>query len=283
MRILFLIILSLMISNHSWAYLTAGKVAVTATSSSSGVPSTSQDSDITDTKGSSVAVGVPVAVTGNVNITGNYQVNGTPISATSNWNQSGSTINYTAGNVGIGSTNPGQVLDVVGTVRASSFVGPSASPYIKFSEQETSGTSGGAGTTGSWQNRILNTKDFDTSSIASLCTGNGSPVATCTAANQMVLPAGTYLVNISSPYAETNATLTRLQNITSGTTLIPGTSEYSLSTVSNQSRSFIVGTITLAVTSALAIQYNIEATGTLGQASSFGTEVYTIAVFNKTS
>ena len=68
MRILFLIILSLMLNGYSWAYLTAGKIAVTATSSSSGVPSTSQDSDITDTKGSSIAVGVPVAVTGNVNI-----------------------------------------------------------------------------------------------------------------------------------------------------------------------------------------------------------------------
>ena len=119
MRVLFLIILSLMLNGYSWAYLTAGKIAVTSTSSSSGVPSTSQDSDITDTKGSSVSVGVPVAVTGNMNITGVYQVNGTPISATSNWNQNGSAINYTAGNVGIGSTNPGQTLDVTGTVRAS--------------------------------------------------------------------------------------------------------------------------------------------------------------------
>jgi hypothetical protein len=111
-----------MFNSSSWAYLTAGKIAVTATSSSSGVPSTSQDSDITDTKGSSVAVGVPVAVTGNVNITGNYQVNGTPISATSNWNQSGSTINYTAGNVGIGSITPGQILDVQGTARMTGSV-----------------------------------------------------------------------------------------------------------------------------------------------------------------
>lgn len=121
MRLLFL--LFLLISTPSWAYLTSGKVAVTQTSSSAGVPSTSQDSDISDTVGTSVSVGVPVGVTGNVNITGVYQVNGTPISATSNWNQIGSTINYTAGNVGIGSITPGQVLDVQGTVRSTNFSG----------------------------------------------------------------------------------------------------------------------------------------------------------------
>lgn len=117
-----LLLLLLLMTSPSWAYLTAGKLAVTATSSSSGVPSTSQDSDIGDVVGTSVSVGVPVAVTGNMNITGTYQVNGTPISSTSNWSQVGNTINYTAGNVGIGSVTPGQKLDVSGTVRSTAFV-----------------------------------------------------------------------------------------------------------------------------------------------------------------
>jgi hypothetical protein len=57
-KILLSLFLSLLMVNPSWAYLTAGKIAVTATSSSSGVSSTSQDSDITDILGTSVTSGV---------------------------------------------------------------------------------------------------------------------------------------------------------------------------------------------------------------------------------
>jgi hypothetical protein len=280
MRVIFLIILSLMLNGYSWAYLTAGKVAVTATSSSSGVSSTSQDSDISDSVGTSVAVGVPVAVTGNVNISGTYQVNGTPISATSNWNQSGSTINYIAGNVGIGSATPGQALDVVGTVRATSFSGPLNSPYVKVTNTQTSGTKGGDTTSGSWLVAVMNTKDNDTASIASLCTANATPVATCTAANQIVLPAGTYRVNITLPfYGGSAGNQTRLYNVTGSAILLNGTDVY----IAGGAPSQIIGQFTLASTSALSVQYEVTTSQVDGQGypSSFGTEVYLTASFEK--
>ena len=55
-------------------------------------------------------------VVGDTNITGTYRVNGSPISATSNWTLSGNDIYYTTGNVGIGTTGPSQKLDVNGNM-----------------------------------------------------------------------------------------------------------------------------------------------------------------------
>lgn len=139
MKILLTLILSLLFTSPIWAYLTATKIAVTATSSSSGVPSTSQDSDVTD-----------IVATGNVGIGstnphGSLDVPGTICfghSCLSAWpaggsqttstnmlfgNGSGAFTNVTGsgttnGNVGIGSTNPGQKLDVGGTVRTTGLI-----------------------------------------------------------------------------------------------------------------------------------------------------------------
>ena len=52
--------------------------------------------------------GYRLDVSGDANITGTYRVNGAPISATSNWTQSGNNIFYTTGNVGIGTIAPSQ-------------------------------------------------------------------------------------------------------------------------------------------------------------------------------
>lgn len=143
-------------------------------------------------------------------------------------------------------------------------------PYIKVSEQQSSGTNGGTATSGSWISRVLNTKDSDTASIASL------------ASNQVTLPAGTYIVNATSPFHATNVSQIRLQNITASTTLLLGTNTQT--NTSTVSFSTIIGIITLASSSAVAIQYQVTGGGSandLGQSGAFGTEIYTVADFIK--
>jgi hypothetical protein len=159
-----------------------------------------------------------------------------------------------------------------------------ALPYIKVSETETSGINGGNATTGNWTARVLNTKDSDTSSIASLCTSNGVPVATCTAANQVVLPAGTYLVKVTSPFCRTSLTQIRLYNVTGAASVLLGESTYGVAGYTCMSDS-LRGVFTLSTPSALSVQYQVSgstANNDLGQPDSFGTEVYTVVDFSKT-
>lgn len=143
-------------------------------------------------------------------------------------------------------------------------------PYIKISETESSGTNGGTATSGSWQNRILNTVDNDTSSISTL------------SSNQIVLPAGTYKVNVVSPFIDVAKCQIRLQNITSGGTLIIGNSLQSGGSVGVTIFGILSGQFTLNITSSLAIQYQCQGSGSntdLGQACGFDKEVYTVAEF----
>lgn len=160
----------------------------------------------------------------------------------------------------------------VGNIPTLSYSNITEFPYVKVSEVQTQGTSAGNSVSGSWITRVLNTTDNDTASISSLAT------------NQLTLPAGTYKISASSPFYNVANAQIRLQNITSSTTLLNGTTEHPGATVNAQCRSFINGRFVLSGTSALAIQYQVSTNGVsngLGQAANFGTEVYTIAEFQK--
>jgi hypothetical protein len=169
--------------------------------------------------------------------------------------------------------NPGVLISTTVPITASNAGNLINIPYVKVSETESSGTSAGASVTGSWITRVLNTKDSDTASIASL----GS--------NLVTLPAGTYLVKATVPFNGTENTQTRLYDTTHSTLLLNGTCVYGTPSTSS-AYSNIIGIITLSSQSALAVQYQCSyaaATNGLGQASSFGTEVYTVAEFKKIS
>lgn len=147
-------------------------------------------------------------------------------------------------------------------------------PYIKCSNTQNSGTNGGTATLGAWRTITLNTKDSDTSSIATL------------ASNQISLPSGTYLVQATNPFVLTGFSSTRLQNITDGSTILNGTPATSNLTNTNSIPSFLKGIFTIAATKTIEYQYqtaNTQATNGLGQAVSFGTEVFAIIEFTKVS
>ena len=146
--------------------------------------------------------------------------------------------------------------------------------YVKASETETSGTNGQTSLSGTatWITVVLNTKDSDPASIATLNS------------NQITLPAGTYICDIYTPIYRTTAAQTRLQNITASSTLLIGTSDESPNTTNQATvKSVIKGEFTLGVSSAIAIQVNVSNTtnAQIGYPSSIGTEVYTVATFQK--
>lgn len=179
-----------------------------------------------------------------------------------------------------GANIDGSKLGGLGNISSSAglipFINVSPFPYIKVSEVESTGTNAGNNIINAWTNRVLNNKDNDTSSIASL------------SGNQISLPAGTYLCNISSPFYNIGGGIQlRLQNITASTTLILGQSSSMPNTSVGQEvvPSLLRGLFTLSSTSTVAVQYfttsNIETNG-LGLASNSGSnEVYSIAEFTK--
>lgn len=140
-------------------------------------------------------------------------------------------------------------------------------PYIKCSNTQTQNTAGGSTTSGSWLTLILNTKDSDTASIATLTS------------NVISIPAGTYEVTAYVPlYAGGSSVLvqTRLFNSSDTAVLINGTSQ-AQGAIDTTATSFIQGEFTISGTKNVIIQYQTshsQATTGQGNPVNFGAEVY---------
>lgn len=144
--------------------------------------------------------------------------------------------------------------------------------YVKCSNTQTSGTGGGTATSGGWNNCVLNTKDNDTGSIATL------------SSNQVALPAGTYLVRAVQVFNTTNGSQMRLYNVTDSSVIINGITLYAYSVGLVQTCSHILGQFTISGTKTIAMQYQVQTTVSttgLGQGQSFGTEVYAFLELTK--
>ena len=145
--------------------------------------------------------------------------------------------------------------------------------YIKLVDSKAANTNGGTFTSGDWRKRTV-TEETD---VGDHCV---------VAASVIVLDEGDYEVHISCPAYRVNQHKARLRNTTAGTTLLMGTSEIIVNTDIAQTRSIIVGLISVGAAQNLEIQHYCLTTRNangLGVASNFGgeNEIYTVAEFRK--
>jgi hypothetical protein len=136
-----------------------------------------------------------------------------------------------------------QVLVWNGTAWAT--VGPPQTAI--FTEYQAGATNGGTIVATTFTKRTLNT------TIVNEITG-------CSIASSVItLPAGTFLVNASSPFYRMDGVTIRLRNTSDSTNTIIGTAEYVKSTTMDvQTRSFLQGQFTIASSKNFEVQYWAE-------------------------
>lgn len=141
-----------------------------------------------------------------------------------------------------------------------------ALPLLHIQDQKASGTDGGGVASGAYVIRDLTTVVTNEISGSSL------------AANQIILPAGTYEVAIKVPGHQVANHKAQLYNVTDVSVALLGTAERTANSESRQSSSVITGRFTLAATKTLEVQHRVaagKATDGLGLAAGFGDlEIY---------
>jgi hypothetical protein len=166
-----------------------------------------------------------------------------------------------------GTEGAGKVLTSDASGNASwQTIGTSSSSICFIKDVKTSGTSGGAFSSGVWQTRTLNTVE-----------GNASLVTL--ASNQFVLQPGTYMIVANVPAYSVDLHKARLRNITDGTDILLGTSCYASNTGGAENASVIEGVFTITSAKTFEIQHRCSTSQSpngFGSGTSFGvSEVYT--------
>lgn len=148
-------------------------------------------------------------------------------------------------------------------------------PYIKCTNTQSQNVAGGASTSGSWLTAILNTKDNDTNSLATLST------------NTISLPIGTYEFCGRMPfYNGTSAcnSQIRLFNSSDSAVLVVGNSIVKGINEDLEIVCSISGLFTIGATKNIVLQYQVSSSQAInGQGSplNFGTEMYAVIEFWK--
>lgn len=153
--------------------------------------------------------------------------------------------------------------------------------YILIKDEKASGDTSGTFTAGDWRTRDLTVIAHDDTGQVSLNS------------NQFTLPAGTYVCNAKAPAETVRQHTARLQNITDGTTTLPGSTGLD-NEVSGSLRtagySFITGTFTISAPKTFELQHqgrDTRATTGFGvRGGSLWTveaEVYSVIEFWKTA
>lgn len=137
--------------------------------------------------------------------------------------------------------------------------------YVLITDEKAQNTDGGTFTSGAWRTRDLNSEKSDTNNLASV------------ASNQVTLAAGTWLFRCFAPAYTVGLHALRLQNITAGTTLITGISNYNNALAI--SMAYLIGRATLAIQSVLELQHQCGvtvSTNGFGVAANFQAETYAV-------
>lgn len=153
--------------------------------------------------------------------------------------------------------------------------GGTSSKAATIRDEKAHGTDGGNFTSGSWQQRVLNTLSDPESIVTSLV------------ANQFVLPAGTYTVVVEAPALQVDIHQVRLQNVTDGT-FAYGTKSFTLSAGSEATSTSVLhiaftisGAKTFQVDHRCQTTKNFQGLG-YANAGDFGNvEVYTSVMITK--
>ena len=147
---------------------------------------------------------------------------------------------------------------------------PTAPATAIFNETQSAATAGGASVTGSFIKRTLNTTIINEITSATLTS------------SVISLPAGTYLVNASAPFYESNEIKIILRNTTDSADTILGQSQYA----TTNGTATLNGQFTIAGTKNFEVQYRCSsARATIGigvNAATFGvSNVYTTIQIQK--
>jgi hypothetical protein len=135
-----------------------------------------------------------------------------------------------------------------------------------YHDQKTLGTNGGSsGASNVWTRRDLNTAD-----------SHNNITGASVAANQITLPTGTYFIQATAPGFRCDLHKIRLQNITTGTTAIEGSSSFSKDNAnSGQAGATLFGVVTVVGSPVVfELQHNVthqEAVDGFGIATGIGT------------
>ncbi len=145
--------------------------------------------------------------------------------------------------------------------------GGSASTAV-FQEQYSSGTNGQTSTSGSWQQRVINTTVIGQSWVS-------------LSSNQLTLAAGTYFFTAAGSTYEANRSQMRLQNITGSSTLALGTVNFYSG--NNGAVDTVQGSFVLSGSTVIEIDHQVANNALYGLGASFGTEVFLTITITKTA
>ena len=248
-----------------------GSVAITGNETVGGTLNVTGATTLSNTLGVTGDVAVNTnkfnvtASSGNTLIAGTLGVTGIEtITNTTDATNSTSGALIVSGGVGIAKKlYVGTDLSIGGSLSVTGGINP---PYLNMIEEKASGVDGGTFTASGWRTRVLNTIR-GTNSIT------GSSLDTTL--NQFTLPVGTYRIFASAPSWAVGFHKAKLRNITDSSDTLVGTSETSDTTYNGASRSFVIGTFTIASQKTFELQHYCTVSQSFGRATGTGlVEVY---------